>query len=237
LSFTTLEVDQRSRPPSDASGPVGDVGGQPARPRGRAAWALPGPMRAPDSKMMLSLIFSPSRHFASRIVLELPKLSFCKGADLTGGDIWPPLPTHRTLLQTADMVRPAEYAATSFIERQKRGERGRLIAAAVRCLSRRGRSLWGNGNLHRAEKRRSETYLILRGTEGSNPPPSSSESSANLTFLPQAAGCIDYRVGGTATCQARLATFRVTEKRRTIPRKPTWLAELSMGCAWRAAGR
>jgi hypothetical protein len=46
---------------------------------------------------------------------------------------------------------------------------------------RRGRSLWGTGNLHRAEKRRSETYPILRGTEGSNPLPSSGESAANLT--------------------------------------------------------
>ena len=37
------------------------------------------------------------------------------------------------------------------------------------------------------------------GTDGSNPIPSSSESGANLTSPPQAAGCIDYRVGGTAT--------------------------------------
>jgi hypothetical protein len=35
------------------------------------------------------------------------------------------------------------------------------------------------------------------GTDGSNPIPSSSESGANLTSPPQAAGCIDYRVGGT----------------------------------------
>jgi 2,4-dienoyl-CoA reductase-like NADH-dependent reductase (Old Yellow Enzyme family) len=53
--------------------------------------------------------------------------------------------------------------------------RGRAVSV------RQGRSLWGNGNLHSAEKRRSETYPILRGTEGSNPLPSSGESSANRT--------------------------------------------------------
>ena len=52
---------------------------------------------------------------------------------------------HRTLLQTADIVRPAECAATSLIERHKRGERNRAIAAAVRCLSVEGDPCGGMG--------------------------------------------------------------------------------------------
>jgi hypothetical protein len=40
-----------------ASGPVGDVGRQPVRP-GDKRLALPGPMRAPDSRMMLNLTFA-----------------------------------------------------------------------------------------------------------------------------------------------------------------------------------
>jgi hypothetical protein len=51
---------------------------------------------------------------------------------------------HRTLLHT-DIVRLAECAATGLIERHKRGERNRPIAAAVRCLSVEGDPCGGMG--------------------------------------------------------------------------------------------
>jgi hypothetical protein len=56
------------------------------------------------------------------------------------------------------------------------------------------------------------------GTDGSNPIPSSSESGANLTSPPQAAGCIDYRVGGTATCQARRSRTASRRARAALAR-------------------
>ena len=63
----------------------------------------------------------------------------------------------------------------------------------------------------------------MTGTESSKPPPSSSESGANLTFLPQAAGCIDYRVGGTAACPHRDradAGYDFTLGQMTVARQP-----------------
>jgi hypothetical protein len=63
---------------------------------------LPGPMCAPDSKMMLSLIFPIAA--LCRIVLELPKLLFCRGRGLYPEAIFGRLfPTYRTLLQTAEI--------------------------------------------------------------------------------------------------------------------------------------
>ena len=89
---------------------------------GASGMALPGPMRASDSKMMLSLIFAiaalchPDPSWSSRSFYSVG------GADLTRRRIFGRLfPTHRTLLQTAEIARRLKSAGTSFIERRKRG--------------------------------------------------------------------------------------------------------------------
>ena len=59
--------------------------------------------------------------FAIRIVLEFPKLLFCRGRGRYPEAIFGRLfPTHRTLLQTAEIARQPKSAGKSFI----RGARG-----------------------------------------------------------------------------------------------------------------
>ena len=72
--------------------------------------------------------------------MELPKLLFCKAAALPEAMFGRLFPKHRTLLQTADIDRPAECAATNFIDRGKRSERGRPIPipAGEPCAEYRG---------------------------------------------------------------------------------------------------